>query len=399
MESVQKIRESETYVMNTYKRFPLVLRKGRGVDVEDTDGRLYLDFIGGIATNVLGHCHPKVVVAVQKQAQRLIHVSNLFHNEPQIELAKLLVLNSFADRVFFCNSGTEANEAAIKLARKYSIEHFGPARTQIITAERSFHGRTLGSLSATGQEKLKLNFGPMPGNIVHVPFDNTDAIERAITKDTCAVMIEPILGESGVIVPSEDYLNRVREICNRHELLLILDEIQTGFGRTGKLFAYEHSEVVPDIMTLAKGLGAGVPIGAMLATERVAASFVPGDHGSTFGGNPLACAAAVATLETLLEDGILLEQCERLGAYLMNSLEGLKKKYPLLVREIRGRGLLVGMELERECAPYVKVSYELGLLINCTSLNVLRFMPPLIVEQKDIDRAVAIVDEVLSSVE
>lgn len=398
METKQIIEESSTYIMNTYARLPLVARKGRGLTVWNPEGKEYLDFVGGIATNVLGHCHPNVVVAIQKQAQRLLHVSNIYHIEPQIKLARLLVENSFASKVFFCNSGAEANEAAIKLARKYAVEHLGKDRSVTITAKGSFHGRTYGSLSATGQEKFHKGFEPMLQGFVNVPFNDLAAIGRAIDKHTCAVLLEPIQGESGVRMPDEDYLKGVRRLCDEHGILLILDEVQTGMGRTGKLFAHEHYGIMPDIMTLAKALGGGAPIGAMLATEKVAQSFKPGDHGSTFGGNPLACAAAVATLETVLDSGILLDQCTRMGEYLKEKLLKMKDEFPTVVMDVRGKGLLVGMELTHECAPIVKACLERGLMINCASGNVLRFMPALIVQPKEIDQMIDILEDVMERV-
>jgi predicted acetylornithine/succinylornithine family transaminase len=394
MDVKKSIENSNTYLMNTYKRFPIVLRKGRGIKVWGADGKEYLDFVGGIAVNALGHCYPKVVIALQKQAQRLIHVSNFYHIEPQIKLGKLLVEHSFADKVFFCNSGAEANEAAIKLARKYAKEHIGPERFEIITTHNSFHGRTLGALSATGQEKFQKGFEPLLPGFKHVPFDDVTALEKAITKKTCAVMLEPVQGEAGVKVPAPDYLKKVREICDAHGILLILDEVQTGIGRTGKLFAYEHFGITPDIMTLAKAMGGGAPIGAMLATEKVSEAFKPADHGTTFGGNPLVCAAALATIETILDDGLILDQCRRMGAYLMDKLNSLKKEFSSIILDVRGMGLLIGMEITRDCAPVVKACMDRGLLINCTAGTVLRFMPPLIVEEDDIDRMTEILQEV-----
>jgi predicted acetylornithine/succinylornithine family transaminase len=390
----QMMEDSGHYLMNTYARQPVVLRKGRGIKVWSSDGKEYLDFVGGVATNALGHCHPKVVVALQKQAQRLLHVSNHFHIEPQIKLAKALVENSFASKVFFCNSGAEANEAAIKLARKYMHDNNEPDRFEIITALESFHGRTLVTLAATGQKKLQEGFDPLPPGFHYVPFNDPSAIEESITPRTCAVMLEPIQGETGVRVPSPDYLKEVRRICDKHSLLLILDEVQTGMGRTGKLFAHEHSGIAPDIMTLAKGLGGGVPIGAVLATEKVSRAFKPGDHGSTFGGNPLVCSAALATLEVILEGGFILDQCIRMGDYLIKKLDYLKKDHSSLVVEIRGMGLLLGMELTRECAPIVKACLDRGLLVNCANGNVLRFMPPLVVQKGDIDQMADILEEV-----
>ena len=388
------LEDSDNYLMHTYKRFPIAIRKGRGMKVWGTDGKEYLDFLGGVAVNCLGHCHPKVVVAIQKQAQRLIHVSNYFHIEAQTKLAKILVDNSFADKVFFCNSGAEANEAALKLARRYFRELAGQNKFEFITALNSFHGRTLGALSATGQEKFKTGFDPLVPGFRHVEFDDIDAIEKAITKNTCAVMLEPIQGESGVKIPDPDYLREVRRLCDRHGILLILDEVQTGMGRTGKLFAYEHYGITPDIMTLAKGLGGGVPIGAMLATDKIAAAFEPGTHGSTFGGNPLACSAAIATIGVLIEDDFVLDQCRRMGKYLKKRLEELKKEFPSVVAEVRGMGLLVGMELTTDGAPLVEACIERGLLINCTAGNILRFMPPLILTEKDIDHLIDILGQI-----
>lgn len=387
--------ESSRYVMNTYNRMPVVLRKGRGVKVWGADGKEYLDFVAGIAVNVLGHCHPKVVVALQKQAQRLIHVSNLYYNEPQVRLAKLLVENSFADKVFFCNSGAEANEGAIKLARKYAKENMKGERYEIITAFNSFHGRTLATLTATGQEKFQKGFEPLLPGFRYVEFNNLKALESAINEKTCAVMLEPIQGEGGIRIPSSDYLKGVREICDSHGILLILDEVQTGMGRTGRLFAYEHYGIKPDIMTLAKGLGSGVPIGAVLATDKVAISFQPGSHASTFGGNPLCCATAIATIETILEDGFILDQCRRMGEYLMQGLMELKEEYSSIIIDVRGIGLMVGMEMSLDCSEIVKDCLERGLIINCTAGNVLRFTPPLIVQKKDIDHMLDILDDVL----
>jgi len=390
MELKKYFDDSGRYIMNTYNRYPVVLRKGRGMKVWSSDGREYLDFVAGVAVNILGHCHPKVVVAIQKQAQRLIHVSNYYYIEPQIKLAKLLVENSFADKVFFCNSGAEANEAAIKLARKYAKEQTGAERFEIITALNSFHGRTFAALTATGQEKFRKGFEPLVPGFRYVPFNDIDAIGKSITGQTCALLLEPIQGEGGVRIPSQDYLKEVRDICDAHNLLLILDEVQTGMGRTGKFFAYEHFGVTPDIMTIAKGLGGGVPVGAMLATDKVAPAFQPGSHASTFGGNPLVCAAAIATIETLLEDGFILDQCNRMGKYFMDRLEQLKAEFPNFVTEIRGKGLLLGMELSREGDPVVKSCLEKGVLINCSAGNVLRFIPPLIVQRRDIDHLIDI---------
>ena len=399
METRKIIEDADRYLMPTYSRFPVALRKGRGVKVWDAGGKEYIDFVGGIAVNVLGHCHPKVVVAIQKQAQRLIHVSNLYHIEQQARLAKLLVTHSFADKVFFCNSGAEANEAAIKLARKYSKENVGSDRYEIISALNSFHGRTIATLTATGQTKFQKGFEPLLPGFRHVPFNDMQALRSAITPNTCAVMLEPIQAEGGINMPSEDYLKQVRALCDEEKLLLIFDEVQTGMGRTGKLFAYEHYEIKPDIMSLAKGLGGGVPIGAMLATEQVSAAFQPRTHASTFGGNPLVCAAAIATLETILEDGFILDQCNRMSRYLMDSLNQLKHDYQGKVIDIRGKGLLVAMELMRDGVPYVTACMERGVLIGLAGAgNILRFTPPLIVEGRDIDQMIDVLEDVLEKV-
>lgn len=388
------IDESNKYLMNTYHRFPIVMRKGRGMKLWDTMGQEYIDFVAGIAVNSLGHCHPKVVIALQKQAQRLLHVSNLYHIEPQIKLARFLAQNSCADKVFFCNSGAEAIEGSIKLARKYSRDHVSHGRHEIIAAHGSFHGRTLAALSATGQDKLQQGFEPLVPGFSHVPFNNSEAIKKAITKNTCAVLLEPVQGEGGIRIPSRDYLKEVREICNENNILLILDEIQTGMGRTGKLFAYEHFGVEPDILALAKGLGGGVAIGAVLARERVAGVFHPGTHASTFGGNPLACSAALATIDALLEDNFLMENCRRLGKYFLSRLEKLKNDFPSIVVEARGIGLMLGLELTKVGGPIVEACAKRGVLINCTSGNVLRFTPPLIVVEREIDQLIDILEDV-----
>jgi acetylornithine/N-succinyldiaminopimelate aminotransferase len=389
---------SKKYLMNTYNRSPIVLRKGRGVKVWDSSGKEYLDFVGGIAVTCLGHCHPKVVIALQKQAQRLLHVSNLYHIEPQTKLARLLVKYSCADKVFFCNSGSEANEAAIKLVRKYAKDHFTPEKHEIISAYGAFHGRTLAALSATGQEKLRKGFEPLVSGFLHVAFNDIDSLKKAITKNTCAVMLEPIQGEAGINMPSEGYLKKVRHLCDKNGMLLIFDEVQTGMGRTGKLFAYEHYDVEPDLITLAKGLGGGVAIGALLAKDSVASSFKPGSHATTFGGNPLACAAAIATMETLLEDGIVLDNCKRIGKYFKKKLEKLKKEFSSVILEIRGLGLLIGMELSNPCSPIVKSCSERGMLVNCTSGNVLRFTPPLTVNEKEIDSLIDVLEDVFGEI-
>ena len=380
-------------IMNTYRRTPIALVRGKGALVEDAQGRQYLDFVAGIAVCNLGHAHPKVVKAVRKQAKDLMHVSNLYYTRPQAEVAALLTKNSFADKVFFCNSGAEANEAAIKLARKYAHENLGPEKFELITMKDSFHGRTMATITATGQEKFQFGFTPLLDGFRYVPFNDPQALEAAITSRTCGIMLEPVQGEGGVIIPDEGYLGHVREICDRHRLLMIVDEVQTGIGRTGKLFAYEYSGVKPDIMTLAKALGNGFPVGAMLATDEVARAFSPGNHASTFGGNPLAMAAVRATLKTILEDDIL-ENCLETGAYFLEKLQQLKERHDIIT-DVRGKGLMLACSLSIEGAEIVTGCQEEGLLINCTGGKTLRFVPPLIITRQDVDKAVYILDDVM----
>jgi acetylornithine/N-succinyldiaminopimelate aminotransferase len=376
----------------TYGRFPIVLTQGEGCTLRDTEGRTYTDFVAGIAVCNIGHAHPGVAQAVADQARRLVHVSNLYYTEPQIALAEWLVAHSFADRVFFCNSGAEANEAAIKLSRKYFKDRGAPERFRIITMEGSFHGRTMATLSATGQAKIQKGFEPLVDGFDIVPFDDLDAVRDAITEETCAVMLEPIQGEGGVRCPASGYLEGLRKLCDQEGLLLIFDEVQTGMGRTGKLFAYEHFAMTPDIMTLAKALANGLPIGAMMAKEKVAASFTPGSHASTFGGTPLVATAALTVVKALLEEGAL-RNCERVGQYFKDRLLGLKSKYAF-VQEVRGKGLLLGLDLNRDGGAIVKACMERGFLINCTQEHVLRFIPPLIIQEGQIDSLIACLDAV-----
>jgi acetylornithine aminotransferase len=380
--------------MNTYARSPISVVRGRGSKVYDLEGREYLDFVAGIAVNVLGHGHPDLIGAIQKQAQHLLHASNLYYTEPQTRLAKELVEHSFAKKVFFCNSGAEANEAAIKLVRRYAHQKYGAERYEIITMLQSFHGRTMATLSATGQEKVQKGFEPLLPGFTYVPFNNLSAVEQAVSSKTAAILLEPVQGEGGVRVADKAYLKGLREFCRARDLLLIFDEVQTGVGRTGTLFAYEQLGVAPDIMTLGKGLGGGLPIGACLATEEAAAAFEPGTHASTFGGNPVSCAAGLAVLRTLL-DGRVLEQGRRMGEYLGKGLQDMKDRLPI-VKEVRGLGLLQGMELTVDGKSVVTDCLARGLLINCTGDRVLRFVPPLIITQAEIDRLLDVLSQVLS---
>ena len=395
--SAEWIKRADKHVMKTYGRYPIVAARGEGCRLWDVDGKAYLDFLAGVAVNNLGHCHPKVVAALREQAGRLLHCSNFYHIPQQIELAEWLCAHSFADRVFFCNSGAEANEAAIKLARKQSREKHGEDRFEVITAQASFHGRTMATISATGQEKVKAGFAPMLDGFKHVPFGDLEAMRQAITPGVCAILLEPIQGEGGVNMPPPGYLSAVRELCNAFDLLLIYDEVQVGCGRTGSLWAHEQEQATPDIMTLAKALAGGPPIGAILTTEPLAERLGPGTHGSTFGGNPLVCAAALAAMQTIAADG-LLENCRAMGEHLTGQLRTLQNKYAF-IKEVRGRGLIIGMELTIEGGPLVNEAMQRGLLINCTVGNVLRFVPPLIVGQAEIDEAILILDQVLATVD
>jgi predicted acetylornithine/succinylornithine family transaminase len=384
---------SDENIMNTYKRFPIVLAKGSGAKVWDINGREYLDFAAGIAVCNLGHSHPKVIAAVSEQLGKLTHVSNLYYTEPQTRLAKMLVDNSFADKVFFCNSGAEANEAAIKLARKYAHENMGPDKFELITMKESFHGRTMATITATGQEKFQFGFTPLLEGFTYVPFNDLQALESAISGKTCGIMLEAIQGEGGVKIPDDNYLAGVREICDRHGLLLIIDEVQTGMGRTGKLFAYEYSGIKPDIITLAKALANGIPAGAMLATNKIAGAFVPGNHASTFGGNPFAMAAAIAVMKIMLQEGIL-EHCLEVGDYFLSQLKKLQQKHAI-IRDVRGKGLMIAAELDIEAGDIINNCIKKGLFIISAGSKTLRFVPPLIITNQDVDFAINVLDEVM----
>ncbi|HLT59187.1 MAG TPA: acetylornithine transaminase [Limnochordales bacterium] len=387
---------TDQHIMRTYGRLPLALVRGQGARVWDTEGRSYLDFVGGLAVNSLGHGHPKVVAAIREAAGYILHTSNLYHIGPQAELAARLAALSGLDRVFFANSGTEANEAAIKLARRWGRRQ-GQNRYKIITALNSFHGRTLGSLAATGQPKYHEGFAPLPAGFVHVPFNDLEALRAAIDGETAAVMLEPVQGEAGVYPADPGYLRGVRELCDRHGLLLILDEVQTGLGRTGRMFAYEHFGVKPDILTLAKALGGGIPIGAMLAREEIAAAFAPGAHASTFGGNPFACRVALAVLDALVGDD-LAQAAAAAGQHLRGRLEELARRRGW-IREVRGLGLMLGVELDGVDAPRVMAAaQERGLLVNAIGQSILRLLPPLIVTREELDEAVGILEAALAAV-
>ena len=375
-----------------FARYKIVLDRGEGVYVYDTQGKKYIDFLGGIAVNVLGHGYPALVDAVAAQSKKMIHCSNLYYTETQADAAAKLAARFGGGKVFFGNSGAEANEGAIKLARKYA-HTISPDKSEIICAWHSFHGRTLATLTATGQPKYQEGFGPLPGGFSYVDFGDYDALEKMVSEKTCAVMLETIQGEGGVHVPPQDYFQKVRALCDKYNAVLILDEIQSGMGRTGKFFAFEHFGVKPDIVTLAKGLAGGVPIGAFIAMDKVAEAFHAGDHGSTFGGNPLACAAANAVLDAMTPE--FLGNVWEMGEYFKGRLMALQTKLPWFIKEVRGMGLILGMEITKEGRDIVNACLDEGAIINCTAGNVLRFVPPLIVTKSEIDEVVNVLERVL----
>jgi acetylornithine aminotransferase len=387
------ISRADKVLARTYMRFPVTFVRGEGCRLWDSEGRAYTDFLAGIAVCNLGHAHPRITEAIRRQAGVLWHVSNLFYTEPQVILAELLVARSFAERAFFCNSGAEANEAAIKLARRYFHERGEAKRLRIVAMTQSFHGRTMATLSATGQEKIRHGFNPILEGFDFVPFNDSDALEAAVDDRTCAVLLEPIQGEGGVRCPDGDYLKDVRRICDEAGALLIFDEIQTGLGRTGTLFAYEQFGVNPDIMTLAKALGNGIPIGAMLAAESVAEAFGPGSHATTFGGTPLATAAAVEVMRVMETEDIVSKSRET-GAYFRDRLEWLKGRHGA-IKEVRGRGLMLGMALDIPGTSVVTECLEQGFVINCIQDSVLRFVPPLIITRGEIDALIDCLDGIL----
>jgi acetylornithine/N-succinyldiaminopimelate aminotransferase len=394
MTNAESIALSDRYLFPTYARAPLALVRGDGTRVWDADGRVYLDFFSSTVVTNLGHRHPAIVRAITEQAERMLHVSNLHYCEPQARLAEKLVKRSFGERVFLCNSGAEANEAAIKLARRHG-HAVRDGRYEIITTFNSFHGRTLATIAATGQEKVRLGFEPVQQGFRYAPYDDVGALEAAVTPRTIAIMVEPIQGEGGIVAPDAQYFSDLRALCDRHSLLLIFDEIQTGMGRTGTLFAYEHFDVAPDVMTLAKGLGGGVPIGAMLAAGPAAAAFDTGSHGSTFGGNALTCAVGLAVMETLESEGVLAN-CVAMGERLSAGLRQLAQRHPTITA-VRGRGLLVGAVLDQPGGPIVDRCRAAGLIINCTANTVLRMTPPLTVSGGEVDEALAILERALAA--
>lgn len=390
------IQTVEDYYMPVFARYNIVLSHGEGPYVYDNDGKQYLDFLAGIAVNVLGHAHPALVAAISKQAGKLIHCSNLYYTEVQAKLVKSLAAASGLDKVFIANSGAEANEGAIKLARKYA-KKISAGKIDIITAQHCFHGRTLATLTATAQPKYQEGYEPLPGGFSYVPYNDIEALKAAVTENTCAILLEPIQGEGGINMPDANYLRQVRDLCDQKGVLLILDEIQTGMGRTGTMFAYQQYGIVPDIVTLAKGLGGGVPIGAFIASNKVASAFKSGDHGSTFGGNPLASAAGNTVLAIIEEEG-LLDNAKKVGNYLEKGLLVLQAKYPKLITQVRGKGLMLGVQLTVPGRDIVNSCLEKGVIINCTAGDVLRLVPPLNIENVHVDEVLAVLDAVLASI-
>lgn len=391
------IKLTNKHVAKNYGRYPIGLVRGKGMVVWDASGKKYIDFVAGLAVDNLGHCPPSVVDAIRKQSGKLLHVSNLYHIEPQSQLAAELTRLTFANKFFFCNSGTEANEAAIKLARRWFYDKGQPKRFEIITMNDSFHGRTMASLSATAQKKIHVGFKPLLPGFKYVPFNDITALKKAVTKKTCAVLIEPIQGEGGVNPAQKTYLKTLRKICNEKGILLIFDEIQTGFGRTGPLFAYERYKIKPDIITLAKALGGGIAIGAMGSTNKIIQSFSPGTHGATFGGNPLACAASLASLKTLTKKGFL-QKASSQGDYFVKQLHYLKENFSV-VREVRGAGLMLAIELNQPGAKIVTACMKEGLLINCIQQNTIRFLPPLIITRKEIDLLIKTLSKIFTKIQ
>ncbi|WHH58405.1 aspartate aminotransferase family protein [Petroclostridium sp. X23] len=390
------IQMDKEYFMNVFgDRIPVSFKYGKGINLWDSEDKMYYDFLAGIAVSALGHSHPQFITALKAQLDSLIHTSSLYYIESQSKLAKMLVENSCADKVFFANSGAEANEGAIKLARIYYKKKEQPHKYEIITLKNSFHGRTMTTVAATGQEKYQKPYAPLTPGFKHVERNDIDALKNAVTPSTCAIMLELIQGESGVNLVSKEYLLEVKKICAENDLLLIFDEIQTGMGRTGKLFAYQHYNIEPDIFTLAKALGGGIPIGAVCAKQQTASAFEPGDHGSTFGGNPFSCTAGLNVMDILLNDG-LVQNASDVGQYFITKLQDLMAKQGI-INEVRGIGLMVGIEFKEDISKeLMKKLFEKGFLVGSVGTKVLRFLPPLVVTKEDIDKLVEALDEILS---
>lgn len=396
MKQEEIISLGSKYLMPVFARVPLSIERGEGVYLYDADGNKYLDFLSGIAVNALGYNHPDVAAAIQQANETVLHISNYFYNEAMVKLAEHLVEHSVLDQVFFANSGAEANEAAIKLARKWGREVKGESAFEIITMRQSFHGRTMATLTATGQDHFHQDFGPLMPGFKYAPFNDIVALEEAIDQNTCAIMLELIQGEGGVIVADQAYVDAVVQLAKQHNILIIVDEVQTGNARTGKLYAYEHYGFEPDIITSAKGIANGVPMGAMLAKAEVASHFKRGDHGSTFGGNPLACHAGLAT-QRVITDKDFLAHVNAMADYLVASIQALQAKHPV-IQDIRGKGLIQGMVLDIESKPVYQACMDKGLFVSATAGNVLRLIPPLVIEKEDIDVAIQMIDDALTEI-
>lgn len=389
------IEETEKYYLPVFGRYPMVMELGQGCRVWDNEGNEYVDAFAGIAVNSLGYNHPVLVKAISEQAAKLMHCSNLYYTEIQAKALRMVAEATGMDRIFFANCGAEGNEGAMKLARKYGVSK-APTKYKIISADESFHGRTFDTLAATGHDYYHVGYGPLSPGHVLVPYGDIKALEAQMDDDVCAVLLEPIQGEGGVHVPSDEYLQQVRALCDKHDALLIFDEVQTGVARTGKWFAYMHSGVKPDILTFAKGIGGGFPVAGFAVTERLAHVFKPGDHGGTFGGNPLACAAVYATLTTIKSEGLVDKVAEK-GEYFKNELRKLQEKYPDKVTDVRGCGLMLGMEVAGEGKPIVESCLANNVIVNCTAGNVIRIVPPLIISKEEIDIVVAALDKALAA--
>lgn len=389
------IAETEKYYLPVFGRYQMVMDHGQGCRVWDNEGNEYIDAFAGIAVNSLGYNHPVLVKAIADQATKVMHCSNLYYTEIQAKALRLVAEATGMDRIFFANCGAEGNEGAMKLARKYGVAK-SPTKYKIISADESFHGRTFDTLAATGHDYYHVGYGPLSPGHVLVPYADIKALEAVMDEDVCAVLLEPIQGEGGVHVPSDEYLQQVRALCDKYDALLIFDEVQTGVARTGKWFGYMHSGVKPDVLTFAKGIGGGFPVAGFAVPERLARVFKPGDHGGTFGGNPLACAAVYATLATIKSEG-LVEKVAQKGEYFIGELQKLQAKYPALVKEVRGRGLILGMELTKEGRPVVEHCLANGVIINCTAGSVIRIVPPLIISKEEIDLVVAALDKALAA--
>lgn len=389
------IEETEKYYLPVFGRYPMVMELGQGCRVWDNEGNEYVDAFAGIAVNSLGYNHPVLVKAISEQASKLMHCSNLYYTEIQAKALRVVAEATGMDRIFFANCGAEGNEGAMKLARKYGVSK-APMKYKIISADESFHGRTFDTLAATGHDYYHVGYGPLSPGHVLVPYGDIKALEAQMDDDVCAVLLEPIQGEGGVHVPSDEYLQQVRALCDKHDALLIFDEVQTGVARTGKWFAYMHSGVKPDILTFAKGIGGGFPVAGFAVPERLAHVFKPGDHGGTFGGNPLACAAVYATLTTIKSEGLVDKVAEK-GEYFKNELRKLQEKYPDKVTDVRGCGLMLGMEVAGEGKPIVESCLANNVIVNCTAGNVIRIVPPLIISKEEIDIVVAALDKALAA--